>query len=164
MKLSYETEAISVEIRSQVEEYDYMDANKREKTRFERQMKVLVRFWDFKCQSNLQDLAIIKGVLLYYTHGYWKRSGKEIYKLNINQELCQDNYSFPGNLAEKLVLRFADRQKNKMNSLHISLHKNEKLVAEMYLDIQEAIILEVAVNKAMQLLSPTTDLKGWDFS
>jgi len=74
--------------------------------------------------------------------------------LNINKELWQDT----------LVLQFADRQKNKMNSLHISLHKNEKLVAEMYLDIQEAIILEVAVNKAMQLLSPTTDLKGWDFS
>jgi len=143
LKLSYETEAISVEIRSQVEEYDYMDANKREKTRFERQMKVLVRFWDFKCQSNLQDLAIIKGVLLYYTHGYWKRSGKEIYKLNINQELRQDT----------LVLRFADRQKNKMNSLHISLHKNEKLVAEMYLDIQEAII-PVVVNKDVAFVAP----------
>jgi len=153
MKLSYETEAINVEIRSHVEEYDYMDVNKREKTRFERQMKVLVRFWDFHSRSNLQDLAVIKGVLSYYTHGYWKRSGKEIYKLNINQELRQDT----------LVLRFADRQKNKMNFLYISLHKNEALVSETYLDIQEAIILEVAVSKAMQLLSPTTDFKGWDF-
>jgi len=44
--------------------------------------------------------------------------------LNINKELWQDT----------LFLQFADRQKNKMNFLHISLHKNETLVAETVSD------------------------------
>ena len=154
MTLSYETGAISVEISSLLKEYDYKDASKREKTRFDRQMKIVVRFWDFYSQNNLHELAVIKGTLSYVSHGYWKRSGKEAYRLNIDQEIKHESPHRYGGLPDIWVLRFADRQKNKVNFLHISLHKNETLDEEIYLDIQDALILEAAVSKAMQMLSP----------
>lgn len=96
-------------------------------------------------------------------HGYWRRSGKEPCRLNINQELWRTIPDGNGQLTGNQVLRFADRQKNKVNYLHISLHNNEALVQETYLDIQEVTILEGAIVRTMQLLSPTTDIEGWNF-
>ena len=163
MKLQYETEAISVEIGAHMEEYNYKDASKREKSRLERQIKISVRFWDFYIHNDLHELAVIKGTLSYFMHGFWKRSGKDVYKLNIDRELWRESNAGPDQIANTRVLRFADRQKNKINFLHISLYKNEILTDEIYLDIQEAIILEATISKAMQLLTPKTDDKGWDF-
>jgi hypothetical protein len=96
-------------------------------------------------------------------HGFWKRSGKDVYRLNIDRELLRESNAGPDQIANTRVLRLAERQKNKINFLHISLYKNEILTDEIYLDIQEAIILEATISKAMQLLTPTTDDKGWDF-
>jgi len=157
MTLNYETEAISVDISSHLKKYNYKDASHREKTRFDRQMNIVVRFWDFYSRNDLHELAVIKGTLSYFIHGYWKRSGKDVCKLNIEQEIWQENPSSYGWPINNWVLRFADRQKNKVNFLHISLHKNETLDEEIYLDIQDALILEIAVSKAMQLLSPITE-------
>jgi hypothetical protein len=163
MNLQYETEEIGVDIRLRVEEIPYKDARHQEKSRLERQIETRVRFWDFYSKNNLHELLIIKGALSHFMHGYWKRSGKEPYRLNINQELWRTIPDGNGQLTGNQVLRFADRQKNKVNYLHISLHNNKALVEETYLDIQEVIILEGAIVRAMQLLSPTTDIEGWNF-
>ncbi|HEX2768855.1 MAG TPA: hypothetical protein VHN12_06190 [Geobacteraceae bacterium] len=72
---------------------------------------------------------------------------------------CQD---YKGNQE---TLCFVAKQKDKRNYLQISLAKKGETIKEEYLDGQEVIMLDIALGKAINLLTPsldkTGDIFGW---
>lgn len=155
--IEFEFDGIRIEIRAETERYDYKDANNRGRTRFERQVKILVRFWEFHVLGNLQELSLIKSSLTYFMQGYWKRSGKDGNRIDLATTL---NRKYPN--GAKQVLYFLARQKNKSNYLHICLERNDVNINEVYLDGQEVLMLDIAIGKAIHLLTPTSEQHGRD--
>lgn len=147
--LRFEMEGVRVEIRAELEHYEYTDENRHNHSRFERKIKILVLFWDFIIGGDLQELSLIKSSLLYFMQGYWKRSGKEASKIDLSTQIGQH---YPG--IQPRTLRFSVRQKYKKNFLHVSLHSNNLLQHEVYLDGQQVLMLDVAIGKALHYLTP----------
>ncbi|WP_319586540.1 hypothetical protein [uncultured Desulfobulbus sp.] len=157
----FELGAIKVEIRAELERSEYKDANNRKRTHFERKVKTLVKFWDFPVRGNLQELSLIKSSLIYFMQGYWKRSGKEASKIDLATEIIRHHPNGTcGNGSETQILNFAARQKNKKSFLHISLQRNGSIVNEVYFNGQEVLMLDVAIGKGINFLTPTIDRQG----
>jgi hypothetical protein len=153
--LEFKMDGIMVEIGAEVVSHGYNDARMQVRTRFERQVKVHVQFWDFICRGNFHDLSLIKSSLLYFMQGYWKRSGKDASRIDLATEINWHHFD-----GEIQTLHFAARQKNKKNFLHISLERNESIANEVYLDGQQVLMLDIAIGKALYFLTPTTARQG----
>lgn len=86
---------------------------------------------------------------------YWKRSTKEGSRIALDETLThivvEEKYTTS-------TLRFNARQKNKINCLYICQENNRgEKVGEIYLSGREVIMLDVAIGKAINMLSPTDD-------
>lgn len=55
------------------------------------------------------------------------------------------------------ILNFVARQKDNQHYLHIYVQENGRTTNEVYLDGQETIMLDIALGKAINLLTPTPD-------
>jgi hypothetical protein len=100
-------------------------------------------------------------ILHYFMQAYWKRSSKEGSRIELAKVLSRKDYK-----GNQEALFFVARQKDKMNYLQISLAKKGETVKEQYLDGQEVIMLDIALGKAINLLTPTSSDKagvifGW---
>ncbi len=149
--LDFELDGIRIKISGELEYFEYKDARNQVRTRFDRQVRIRVQFWDFIIWGNLQELSLIKSSLIYFMQGYWKRSGKEASRIDLTTAI---NRHHPD--GEIQALHFAARQKNKKNFLHISLESNDSIVNEVYLDGQKVLMLDIAIGKALYFLTPTT--------
>lgn len=129
--------------------YDYTDANNIGRTRFDRNVRVTVSFWElFYIQDDLYELATLRSTLNYFMHAYWKRKGKKEGKIELSTSLEHTN-SYP-----KRTLSFIAKQKNNKNYLEIMLTENGVESKCIYLGSQEVIMMDIAIAKAIALLTP----------
>ena len=148
--VDFEFKGIRVNATGELERYDYKDAGNRGQTRFNRNMVVTVGFWDFVIVNNLYELAMVKSTLSYFMQAYWKRSSKTGSKIELATVLFHDDEFNPQ------ALNMIARQKNGIQSLEISVADNGMPAGEVYLSAQEVIMLDIAIGKAINLLSPET--------
>jgi len=142
-------DGIKVEIEAELERHEYTDSNRYKHSRFERKMEIRVMFWELIILGNLQDLSLIKSSLTYFMQGYWKRSGKEVSKIDLVTNIIK--YYPHGYIWS---LHFSTGQKNKKIFLHVSLEKDGLAQHDVYLDGQQVLMLDVAIGKALYFLSP----------
>jgi hypothetical protein len=149
--INFDYKGIRVEATVDNQQIDYKDAGNRHRTRFERDVRVFVHFWDFTIwNGNLQELSFVKSCLQYFMQGYWKRASKEGSKIDLAKALHQED-----GIEGRLSLYFVARQKDKKHYLQICLQRAGKTVNEIYIDGQEAIMLDIALSKAINLLTPS---------
>jgi len=98
------------------------------------------------------ELATVKSTLNYFMQAYWKRSSKASSKIELATALKHD-YG-----VQQQSLCLVARQKNSIHSLEISLIENGKTANNIYLSGQEVIMLDIAIGKAINLLTPTCQL------
>lgn len=149
--IDFNFKGISIGSTAIMQQQNYKDAGNRPKTRFDRDVVVGVKFWDFIIEGNLFELAFVKSVLGYFSHAYWKRSNKDGGRIDLDKALHHENV-----LEGKWELHFVARQKDKRHYLHIYLMQNGKLNNESYFDGQEVLLLDIAIGKAISLLTPST--------
>jgi len=155
--LEFKMDGIKVEIEAEMERHEYTDSNRYKHSRFERKMEIRVMFWELIISGNLQDLSLIKSSLTYFMQGYWKRSGSEASRIGLNTNMCKyHSYDYAWRL------NFSDRQKDKKSFLRVYLERNGLMQHEMYLDGQQVLMLDVAIGKALSLLSPRIARQGLD--
>ena len=149
--VDFEFKGIRINALVDMEQRTYKDADGRQKTRFDRNVSVGVRFWDFVIwNGDLHELAFVKSALQYFMQAYWKRSSKEGSKIDLLKVLYRED-SHTGQQS----LHFTSRQKDKKHFLQICFVKQFVTVNEIYLDGQEVIMLDIAIGKAISLLAPT---------
>jgi len=149
--IDFEFKGIRIKAMVEMEQRTYKDADGRQRTRFDRNVLVSARFWDFIIwNGNLNELAFVKSTLNYFMQCYWKRTSKEGSKIDLLKVLYRED-SHTGQQS----LHFTSRQKDKKHFLQISFVQQFVTVNETYLDGQEVIMLDIAIGKAVSLLAPT---------
>lgn len=146
--VKFEYRGIIIEATVEMRRRDYKDANNIGRTRIDRNVKVRVSFWNFCIDDDFCELAMVKSSLSYFMQAFWKRSSKQGAKIELATAL---EHQFP-----KQALSLTARQKNNKHSLEISLYENGLQSECMYLTAQEVILLDVAISKAIALLTPQT--------
>ena len=151
MKFKYK--GISVEATSDQVGISYKEDDEKSPLRHERCVNVTVIFWEFTSwNKNLFELSFIKSSLNYFIQCFWKRSGKDGGKIDLEKVLNQTDFQ-----DNQLSLHFSGKQKNSINYLHIYLIKNEAKVGECYFDIHEVTMIDIAIGKAISLLQPVSN-------
>ena len=79
---------------------------------------------------------------------YWKRSSKAGSKIELATALFHDDD------FNSQALNMIARQKNNIQSLEVSVTDDGRPAGEVYLSAQEVIMLDIAIGKAVNLLSP----------
>lgn len=149
--IDFDYKGIRFDATVDIQQVDYKDAGNRHRTRFERDVRVFVNFWDFTIWNcNLQELAFVKSCLQYFMQGYWKRVSRDGSKIDLAKGMHHED-----SREGRLSLYFVARQKNKKHYLQICLQRAGKTVNEIYLDGQEVIMLDIALAKAINLLKPS---------
>ena len=146
--IEFNFKGISVSATVEMERYDYRDNSGHYKTRFKRNTLVTANFWGFVIDNDLYELATVKSTLNYFMQAYWKRSSRAGSKIELATLL---NHHNGGNPQE---LYLVARQKDGIHSLEISLIEKRTSAAKIYLSGQEAILLDIAIGKAINLLTP----------
>lgn len=149
--VEYQYKGIKVEATAEMSQHDYVDSGGHSRARFDRNAKVVVRFWSFTIDGNLAELAYVKSTLNYFMQAYWKRTSKEGSRIELSKSI--EHYD-KHHRANPQTLNFMARQKNKKHYLEISLYTNGIPDGEIYLDGQEVIMLDIALGKAITLLTP----------
>jgi len=156
--IGFDLRGIRVEARAKVNPRTYKDANHRERTRFDRKVRVSVQFWEFTIENgDLYEVAFVRSVLSYFMHAYWKRSSHKGSRIDLAKVLQHEDYR-----DGRQSVHFVARQKNKQHFLHIFLAVDGETLEETYLDGQEVIMLEIAVGKAISLMVPDSHFASTD--
>ncbi len=150
--IEFNFKGISVSVTVEMERYDYRDNGGHYKTRFNRNTLVKANFWGFVIDNDLFELATVKSSLNYFMQAYWKRSSKAGSKIELVTVLKRNNGGNPQ------ALYLVARQKDGIHSLEISLVEKGAPTGKIYLNGQEVIMLDIAIGKAINLLTPTCQL------
>lgn len=152
--LTYDFKGITIEAVCEINASNFQTARQTH-TRVDRVMQVYVTFFDaFVIEDgNLSDLAFVKACAQFFLQSYWR------HKLNRRIEFSKSltRETGDGNFHS---LSFTARQKNNQHYLHVSLGENDWTVSETYLDAQEVIMLDAALGKALNLISPKPFILG----
>lgn len=146
--IEFNFKGISVSATVEMERYDYRDNGGHYKTRFNRNTLVKANFWGFTIDNDLYELAMVKSSLNYFMQAYWKRSSKAGSRIELVTMLKRYN----GGNQQALYL--VARQKDGIHSLEISLVEKGAPSGKIYLNGQEVIMLDIAIGKAINLLTP----------
>lgn len=146
--ITYDFKGITIEAVCQMSTSQFHAARKIQ-TRVDRVMQVYVTFFDtFAIEDgNISDLFFVKSCTQYFLQSCWR------HKLNSRIEFSKSLTRETG-YANLYSLNFKARQKNNQHYLQVSLHEYGQKVSEIYLDAQEVIMLDAALGKALNLLSP----------
>jgi hypothetical protein len=156
--INFNYKDITIVCSSFIVPHKYLDARKYERTRFEKKIKILISFWDFYIDSkNLTDLAYAKSLLHVFVQWYWRRIGKSGKRIDLAKVISKTRFN-----GEIETLCFTGRQKNGDHYLQIGLRKNDEIVNEMYLEIQEIIMIDIALGKALNLMAPFPEFQGFE--
>ena len=150
--VDFEFKGICVNATAEISWREIKDSGGHHVNRFDRNTCVKVSFWDFVIFNDLFELAMVKSTLSYFMQAYWKRSSKAGSKIELATALKHD-YG-----VQQQSLYLVARQKNSIHSLEISLIENGKTANNIYLSGQEVIMLDIAIGKAINLLTPTCQL------
>ena len=148
--VDFEFKGICVNATAEISWRELKDSGRHHVNRFDRNTSVKVSFWDFVIFNDLSELATVKSTLNYFMQAYWKRSSKSGSKIELATVLFHDDDFNPQ------ALNMIARQKNGIQSLEISVADNGMPAGEVYLSAQEVIMLDIAIGKAINLLSPET--------
>jgi hypothetical protein len=148
--LTYDYKGIAIEVVCEIED-NARQAGNQSRTRLSRVTRVYVTFFtDFTLEDgNLSDLAFVKSCTQYFIQSYWRHKNKQSSRIDLAKGLARDSLE-----GFCYSLCFTARQKNSQHYLHVDLLENDRSVSETYLDIQEVIMLDCALGKALNLLSP----------
>ena len=146
--IDFNFKGITVSATVEMERYDYRDNGGHYKTRFNRNTLVKANFWGFVIDNDLYELAMVKSTLNYFMQAYWKRTSKAGSKIELVTMLKRYN----GGNQQALYL--VARQKDGIHSLEISLVEKGAPSGKIYLNGQEVIMLDIAIGKAINLLTP----------
>jgi hypothetical protein len=152
--VNFEFKDIRVEVTVNMERHDYKDTTGHYRSHYRREAVVNVNFWDFVICNNLYELALVKSTLNYFMQAYWKRSSKQGTKIELSTSLEH------GDFLTLQILNLIAKQKNNVYSLEVSLTNNGQLLAPIYLSAQEVIMLDIAISKAINFLTPQTVYSG----
>jgi hypothetical protein len=133
---------------------EFRDSQGHYLNRFDRNTRVKVSFWDFVIDSDLYQLAMVKSTLNYFMQAYWKRSSKAGSKIELATAVMHDDDLNPQ------ALNMVARQKNGIQSLEVSVAEDGKPAGEVYLSAKEVIMLDIAIGKAINLLTPDYKIIG----
>lgn len=148
--IDFEFKGICVNATVEIARREFRDSQGHHLNRSDRNTRVKVSFWDFVIDNDLYQLAMVKSTLSYFIQAYWKRSSKAVSKI----ELATALEHFHGRYPQSLNL--IARQKNGIHSLEVSLTENGTPAGEVYLSGQEMIMLDIAIGKVINLLTPQT--------
>ena len=148
--VDFEFNGICVNATAEISWRELKDSGGHHVNRFDRNTNVKVSFWDFVIFNDLFELAMVKSTLSYFMQAYWKRSSKAGSKIELATVLFHDDDFNPQ------ALNMIAKQKNGIQSLEVSVADNGILSGEVYLSAQEVIMLDIAIGKAINLLSPET--------
>lgn len=148
--VKFEFKGIKIEATVEMEQYDFRDNRGNYKTHFNRKAGVMIRFWDFVIYNDLYELAMVKSTLNYFMQAYWKRSTKQGTKIELATSLEHKDD------GSRQSLNLIAKQRNNINSLEVSLTENGNRFGCVYLSAQEVIMLDIAIAKAITLLTPQT--------
>lgn len=148
--LTYDYKGISIEAVCEIRSNRLQAANQ-SRTRLNRVTRVYVTFFaDFAIEDgNLSDLTFVKSCTQYFIQSYWRHKNRQNSRIDLAKGLVR---ATPEGYRHSLC--FTARQKNNQHYLHAYLQEDDRTVSETYLDIQEAIMLDSALGKALNLLSP----------
>ena len=146
--IDFEFKGICVHATVEVTRSEFKDSGGHRLNRFDRNTRVKVSFWDFVIFNDLYELAMVKSTLNYFMQSYWKRSNKAGGKIELATALFHDDY------YNSQALNLIARQKNGIQSLEVSLTEDGRPAGEVYLGGQEVIMLDIAIGKAIGLLTP----------
>lgn len=144
--VKFDYRGVRIEATVEMKRSDYKDANNVGSTRYDRNVFVVVQFWNFVICNDLYELAMVKSTLNYFKQAYWKRSTKQGAKIELATSLEHND------TVQKL--KFIAKQKNNIYSLEVSLTGNGQQLESIYLSGQEVIMLDIAISKAISLLTP----------
>lgn len=148
--VDFEFKGICVNATAEISWRELKDSGGHHVNRFDRNTSVKVSFWDFVIFNDLFELATVKSTLSYFMQAYWKRSSKAGSKIELATVLFHDDDFNPQ------ALNMIAKQKNGIQSLEVSVADNGILSGEVYLSAQEVVMLDIAIGKAINLLSPET--------
>ncbi len=148
--IDFEFKGICVNATAEITWRELKDSGGHNMNRFDRNNSIKVSFWDFVIYNDLYELAMVKSTLSYFMQAYWKRSSKAGSKIELATVLFHDDDFNPQ------ALNMIAKQKNGIQSLGISVADNGMPAGEVYLSAQEVIMLDIAIGKAINLLSPET--------
>jgi hypothetical protein len=144
--IKFNFKGIEISAIFEMEQHHYKDFDNRQKIRFEKKVHVFVKFWDYKLwDENLQEFAFIKSTLQSFMHAC-KKEGR---KITLAKYLRRNDQHWGD-----LTLWFVARQKNNQYFLQVCLQKAGNTINEIFLDGQEVLMLDIAIGKAIGLLSP----------
>ena len=146
--IDFEFKGICVHATVEVTRREFKDSSGHRLNRFDRNTRVKASFWDFIIFNDLYELAMVKSTLNYFMQAYWKRSNKAGSKIELATALIHDDY------YNSQSLNLIARQKNGIQSLEVSLTEDGRPTGEVYLGGQEVIMLDIAIGKAIGLLTP----------
>jgi len=144
----FEFKDIWIEARGEMERYDYEDSTNHYRSHYNRNTVVTVNFWNFVICNDLYELAMVKSALNYFMQAYWKRSTKQGAKIELATSL---EHGVDDTLQK---LNLIAKQKNNVYSLEVSLTDIKHQFAPIYLSGQEVIMLDIAISKAINILTP----------
>lgn len=144
--INFDYRGVRISATAEMSRHDFKDANNIGRTRFNRNVKVRVSFWNFCIDDDLCELAMVKSSLSYYMQAFWKRTSKQGARIELATSLSHND------TMQKLNL--VARQKNNKHSLEISLTENGQQIDCVYFSGQEVLMIEVAIAKAISLLIP----------
>jgi len=149
--VKFKHKGIKIEATAEIRQYSYSDSKSTDKKHFNRTVSVKAEFGDFSIDNNLYELAMVKSALQYFMQAYWKRSTKLGTKIDLAMSL--EHYKENGSLQ---LLNLSAKQKKNIQSLEVSLTEDGQQSAPIYLSAQEVIMLDIAISKAIALLTPRT--------
>lgn len=153
--IEFRYNGIEIEVYNRPEAQEYEVAENKTRIRHSRNAFVFVKFWDFVIKDgNLYELAFVKSVCSFFMQAYWKRSTKDGNRINLSETL---KHEIAGGKYASCVLNFNARQKDKIIYLHICQKNDEEVAGEIYLTGREVIMLDIAVGKAINMLTPTNE-------
>jgi len=143
----FEYKKIRIEATVEMKRYDFKD-NFGVARAYDRNVIVRVHFWDFVICNDLYELAKVKSTLSYFMQAFWKRSTKQGTKIELDTSLEHvEEYNLQ-------MLSLIAKQKNNIYSLEVSLTRNGHQLEPIYLSGQEVIMLDIAISKAISILTP----------
>lgn len=147
--IAYDYKGVKISAVSELREFSFK-LDYRTVKQLHKVTRVRVSFFDyFVLGENLTDLAFVKSCIQFFTQSYWRHRHKQGSKIDFSKGLTK-----AATAGKSYALYFTARQKNNQHYLHLELLKGEDLVSEEYLDPQEVMMLDAAIGKAMNMLSP----------
>ena len=150
----FDFKGIKVVATTEIKQFDYIDARKGKSTRHERDVNVAVHFWEFTISNgDLYGMAFVQSTLTYFMSSFWKRTPKKGCKIEFDKVLNREHEQ-----DGKKSLHFLAYLKDNKHFLRISVQSGGDTLREVFLDGQEVLLLDIAMRKAINLLTP--DLKN----